>query len=193
MEDDGTVDAALDMEGWYWPLDEDDDTVLDTVVVTDVVAGVDNVVVVVIVVVVIVAVDVAATGCVAVVGIGNAMLEAVVTADDVDVGAVLGPRLVDAPITCILLTLPLLLRILLADAKPLLLPLLAAVPLPRPIGSETGGNSGLTVLIDVPGVMGVAGVGCTQLCCTVARGSVFSADDMVAVNVNGDRDVLMPI
>ena len=59
-----------------------------------------------------------------------------------------------------LLMLPLLLRMLHAEAKPLLLPLLvAAVPLPRPIGRETGGNSGLTVLIEVPGVMGVVGVG----------------------------------
>lgn len=40
------------------------------------------------------------------------------------------------------------------------------------MGKETGGNSGLTVLIDVPGVIGVAGVGCTQLCCIVERGSV---------------------
>ena len=84
-----------------------------------------------------------------------------------------------------------LLRILLADAKPLLLPLLAAVPLPRPIGRETGGNSGLTVLIDVPGVTGVAGVGWTQLCCTVARGSAFNADDIVAGNVRlEERGVL---
>ena len=85
-----------------------------------------------------------------------------------------------------------LLRILLADAKPLLLPLLAAIPPPRPIGRETGGNSGLTVLIDVPGVMGVAGVGWTQLCCAVDRGSVFSMDDMVVVKLE-DRDVPVPI
>lgn len=103
-------------------------------------------------------------------------------------------RPVDAPRAWMLLTLPLLLRRLLADAKPLLLPLLAAVPLPRPIGSETGGNSGLTVLIEVPGVIGVAGVGCTQLCCTVVRGSVFSADDMVVVRERlEDNGVLMPI
>lgn len=88
-----------------------------------------------------------------------------------------------------------LLRILLADAKPLLLPLVAAVPLPSPIGRETGGNSGLTVLIDVPGVIGVVGVGCTQLCCTLALGSVvFNVDDMVVVNVKlDDRGVVMPI
>lgn len=88
-----------------------------------------------------------------------------------------------------------LLRILLADANPLLLPPLAAVPLPRPIGRDTGGNSGLTVLIDVPGVIGVVGVRCTQLCCTVARGSaVFNADDIVVVNVKlDDEDVLIPI
>jgi len=85
-----------------------------------------------------------------------------------------------------------LLRRLLADAKPLPLLLLAAVP--RPIGRETGGNSGLTVLIDVPGVIGVAGVGCMQLCCTI-RGSVFSADEtMVVVEVKlADNDVLIPI
>lgn len=94
-----------------------------------------------------------------------------------------------------LLTLPLVLRRLLADAKPLPpLLLLAAVPLPRPIGKETGGNSGLTVLIDVPGVIGVAGVGCMQLCCTI-RGSVFNADEaMVVVGVRlADNDVLIPI
>lgn len=94
------------------------------------------------------------------------------------------PRPVDAPRAWILLTLPL--RILLA--KPpllLLLPLLvAAVPLPRPIGSETGGNSGLTVLIEVPGVTGVVGVGCTQLCCTPVLGSAaFNADDTVKVKL----------
>lgn len=96
------------------------------------------------------------------------------------------PRPVDAPRAWILLTLPL--RILLAVAKPpllLLLPLLvAAVPLPRPIGSETGGNSGLTVLIEVPGVTGVVGVGCTQLCCTPVLGSAaFNADDTVKVKL----------
>lgn len=87
-----------------------------------------------------------------------------------------------------------LLKRLLADAKPLPLPLLAAVPLPRPIGRETGGNSGLTVLIDVPGVIGVAGVGCIQLCCTI-RGSVFSIDGVTVVVVVrlADNDVLMPI
>lgn len=67
-----------------------------------------------------------------------------------------------------------------ADAKPLPLPLplLADVPLlARPIGKVTGGNSGLTVLIEVPGVIGAAGVGCTQLCCIVERGSVvFNID-----------------
>jgi len=91
-------------------------------------------------------------------------------------------------------TLPLLLRRLLADAKPLPLPLLVAVPLPRPIGRETGGNSGLTVLMEVPGVIGVAGVGCIQLCCTIRR-SVFSADEtMVVVGVRlVDNDVLIPI
>ena len=91
-------------------------------------------------------------------------------------------------------TLPLLLTRLLADDKPLPLLLLAAVPLPRPIGRETGGNSGLTVLIDVPGVIGVAGVGCMQLCCTI-RGSVFSADEtMVVVGVKlADNGVLIPI
>lgn len=85
-----------------------------------------------------------------------------------------------------------LLRILLANAKPLLLPLVAAVPLPRPIGRETGGNSGLTVLIDVPGVIGVVGVGCTQLCWTTVRGSGgFNVDDIVVVNVKlDDRDVV---
>lgn len=72
------------------------------------------------------------------------------------------------------------------------MPLVAAVPLPRPIGRETGGNSGLTVLIDVPGVIGVVGVGCTQLCWTTVRGSgVFNVDDMVVVNVKlDDRDVV---
>lgn len=90
--------------------------------------------------------------------------------------------------------LPLLLRRLLADAKPLPLPLLAAVPLIRPIGRETGGNSGLTVLIEVPGVIGVAGVGCIQLCCTI-RGSFFSIDEDIKVVVAvklADNDVLMP-
>ena len=92
--------------------------------------------------------------------------------------------------------LPLLLRRLLADAKPLPLPLLAAVPLTRslPIGRETGGNSGLTVLIEVPGVIGVVGVGCMQLCCTI-RGSVFNIDGAIEVVVAvklADNDVLIP-
>lgn len=120
------------------------------VIVAGVVAAVVNVVVTVAVV----------TTVAVVIEVGNAVVDAVVLADnDEDVVTPLNPRLVEAPRTWILLTLPLLLRILLADAKPLLLPLLAAVPLPRPIGRETGGNSGLTVLIDVPGVTGVAGVG----------------------------------
>lgn len=37
--------------------------------------------------------------------------------------------------------------------------LLAALTLPRPIGNVTGGNSGLAVFTDVPGVIGVAVVG----------------------------------
>lgn len=76
----------------------------------------------------------------------------------------------------------------------LLLPLPATVPLPRPIGRETGGNSGLTVLIDVPGVIGVVGVGCIQLCCA-NRGSVFIADVTIVVVVGVrlvDNDVLTP-
>lgn len=106
------------------------------------------------------------------------------------------PRLIDAPSTCILPPLPLLLRILLADTKPLLLPLLAAVPVPTPIGNETGGSSGLTVLIEVPGVIGVAGVGCTQLCCAdVPRKSVFNDDKLVAKLrlVDKDAAVVRPV
>lgn len=92
------------------------------------------------------------------------------------------------------------LRILLADAKPpllllLLLLLLAAVPLARPIGSETGGNSGLTVLIEVPGVTGVVGVGCTQLCCTPALGSAaFNvADDKVELEEREVVAIMVPV
>lgn len=178
------VTAAVDMEVWYWPVE--DDIVVVVLVVDGVVAGVEtdadaNVVVVV--------VAVAVTGTELEYA---ATVDAVVVtgADDV----ALNPLLVEAPRTCILLTLPLLLRILLADAKLLLLPLLAVAPLPRPIGNETGGNSGLTVLIDVPGVIGVAGVGCTQLCCTAARGSVvFSAeDDMLVVKLRFEDKDAMP-
>lgn len=82
-------------------------------------------------------------------------------------------------------TLPLLLR---------RLPLPATVPLPRPIGRETGGNSGLTVLTDAPGVIGVAGVGCIQLCCAI-RGSVVFIADVTAVAVGVrlvDNDALTP-
>lgn len=187
-EDGGWTVTAVDMEVWYWPVD---DVVVDALIVEEAVEEViavagaaDDVAVVV--------VGVAVTGVV----LGYATVDGIVVAtmagaaDDV----VLGPRLVEAPRTCTLLTLPLLLRILLADAKPLLLPLLAVVPLPRPIGNETGGNSGLTVLIDVPGVIGVAGVGCTQLCCTDARGSVvFSAVDTHVVKFRlEDRDAMLP-
>lgn len=76
------------------------------------------------------------------------------------------PRAVDAPRTPLAL-LPLPLRTLLAKPPLLLLLLLAAVPLPI-VGNETGGNSGLTVLTEVPGVTGAVGVGCTQLCCALA-------------------------
>lgn len=77
-------------------------------------------------------------------------------------------------------------------------PLLPPLPLPKLRGKFRGGNSGLTVFIDVPGVIGVAGVGCaTQFCAALVRGSFFSAlgaltadvDDCVALL---DRDAALP-
>lgn len=86
----------------------------------------------------------------------------------------LNPLLTEAPVGAALLLklLLLLLYKLLLDDAGLPLPLLAAIPLVKLIGKETGGNSGLTVFIDVPGVIGVAGVGCIQLCWTANRGSL---------------------
>lgn len=193
VEDGGRTVTAMDMEVWYWPVD---DVVVGPLAVEEVVEEVTAMADVVEDVAIVV-IGVAVTGAV-VLGYDTVDGTVVATTGGAVDDVVLSPRLVEAPRTCTLLTLPLLLRILLADAKPLLLPpLLAVAPLPRPIGNETGGNSGLTVLIDVPGVIGVAGVGCTQLCCCTdtPRGSVvvFSAVDTHVVKFKlEDRDAMLP-
>lgn len=177
MDEDVVLEDAVATEQTVAVMEDD---VADVVVA--VVIMVVMVVVVVVVVIDVVAHNVVTTGVVDVAVVVIAEKVSVdVFAVDAAANTVNPPRCVEAPRLWILLTLPLLLRRLLADAKPL--PLLATVPLPRPIGRETGGNSGLTVFTNVPGVIGVAGVGCMHMC--TIRGSAFNVvvDEGTAIAV----------